>query len=454
MSELLLRLVIPEELGALSLKAGRRGYFQGSLIKDEHLGVALASYVNDENPIYAPGTQRLFLHWSWAYGSSIKKLVPWVEVKPGFAEAVAAEKVGKANLSEWTADGNAAPLWDEIISTVVCLEPTSEGQVVVKLIHVYGEKVSLGALHNVSGEPRLSPRLDGLKPAQSLRTKRVAIVGVGSGGSMAAVNLAAAGVGTLHLFDKDILTRDNIFRHACDLRHLGRAKVLAVKDQIENYDLPAKIITHEQDVVNHAADLWAATGEIDLLICATDSIQSRRLANYVAVRSRIPLVMACTFENAGIGEIIRIKPGASACYECIRAALTKAGAMQLMSDAEESGSHVPYGRPEGREPELASTQGSRADVAIVAALLSRVAIITLLVDESEDDLLPQDYLAWGGKVTELPAPFDFKRPFSTNWVELERDEKCMACADVGKPVVREIETAFEAIMAGANASPS
>ena len=259
MNDLLFNLVILDGLGALSLQRGRRGYFQGRLLKDEHLGVVSASYVDDENAIYAPGTERLFLHWSLAYGSLVKQLVPWVEVKPGFSAAIA-DNFASANLSEWIADGKAAPMWDEAVSTLCCLEPDNSGRVKIRLIHVYGEKVSLGLVHLVATEPRLSSRLDGLKPTQSLRTKNAAVIGVGSGGSMAAINLAAAGVGTLHLFDKDVLTRDNIFRHACDLRHLGRAKVLAVKDQIENYDLPTKIITHEQDVVADTTALWVAAG--------------------------------------------------------------------------------------------------------------------------------------------------------------------------------------------------
>lgn len=450
MSELLFNLVILEGLGGLSLQRGHRGYFQGRLLKDEYLGVVSASYVDDDNAIYAPGTERLFLHWSLANGSLLKQLVHWVEVKPGFSAAVIADNFASANLSEWIADGKAAPLWDEAVSTLCCLEPDNAGRVKIKLIHVYGEKVSLGSVHLMATEPRLSARLDGLKPTQSLRTKSAAVIGVGSGGSMAAINVAAAGVGTLQLFDKDVLTRDNIFRHACDIRHLGRAKVLAVKDQIENYDLPTKIITHEQDVVADATALWATAAEVDLLICATDNIQSRRLANYVAVRSRIPLVMACAFENAGIGEIIRVQPGVSACYECTRAALTKAGALELMTDADESGSRVPYGPVSGGEPGPASSQGGRADVAMIAALLSRVAIITL-ANEPEVDSLPHDYLAWGGRMTELPSPFNFERPFSTNWVELERDENCLVCADIGRPVAREIETAFAAIMAKVNA---
>src|SRR5215213_5745465 len=156
MSELLFSLVILEGLGALSLQAGRRGYFQGRLLKEEHLGVVSASYVDDETPIFAPGTERLFLHWSLPYGTLLKQLVPWVEVKPGFSAAVAAKNIAKANLSEWTADGNAAPLWDEAVSTVCSLEPVNGGRTKIRLIHVYGEKVSLGDVHLIANEPRLS----------------------------------------------------------------------------------------------------------------------------------------------------------------------------------------------------------------------------------------------------------------------------------------------------------
>jgi len=88
---------------------------------------------------------------------------------------------------------------------------------------MYDDEVGVGEVQTVSSKPRLSARLDGLKPAEALQSKRVAIIGVGSGGSATAVNLAAAGAGTLHLFDKDFLSEENVFRHACDLRHLGRA---------------------------------------------------------------------------------------------------------------------------------------------------------------------------------------------------------------------------------------
>lgn len=446
----LFQLIIAAGLGTVSLEAGTRGFFRGTFLKDERLAVALASQVDDGEPLYAAGSERLFQHWSWIHGTSTKTLVRWIAVKAGFALALRAGRISRRDLADWLMDQQPLDLPDEPVSNLCCIEQLGGQHARVDLLYLYGDNIGIGKIQTVAPEPRLSARIDGLEPTQTLKPKRVAIVGVGSGGSMAAINLAAAGVGTLHLFDKDVLSVDNVFRHACDFRHLGRAKVLALKDQIASYDLPSKIIAHEQDVVTDAGDLWEAMAEVDLVLCATDSILSRRLVNYITVRSAMPLVMAGTFENASIGEIVRVRPGESACYECTRIALSDAGVLQLLPDAEESGTHVPYGREadSGQETQV-NNQGSRAEVAIVAALQSRVAISTLLIAESTASSLPTDYLTWGvRRTTDLAGPFDFERPFSTNWVHLERQEACPVCRDLGRLVDQESDRAYEEIMAG------
>jgi len=444
-----LRLIVAEGLGAVSLNTGTRGYFHGSSIKGERLAVAMSSHVQGGESLYAAGTLRLFQHWSWTYGTSTNELLPWVAVKSGFASALKAGRISRGNLANWVADQQPLDLPDEPVTNLCCIEPDANEVPAVKLLFLYDDKVGVGEVQTVSSKPRLSTRLDGLKPAEALQSKGVAIIGVGSGGSTTAVNLAAAGVGTLHLFDKDFLSEENVFRHACDLRHLGRAKVLAVRDQIASYNLPANVIIHDQDVVEDASDLWAVMTEVDLVLCATDSILSRRLVNYIAVRSKLPLVMACTFQNASIGEIINVKPGESACYECTRLELSKAGALQLLPDAEESGSHIPYERAAESDVELSTpNQGSRADVSMVAALQSRIAISALLIKEFSENPLPADYLTWGVRViTSLSDPFNFERLFSTNWVHLQRRAECPVCGDIGSPIDKESDRTYEEIMA-------
>ena len=451
MSNFLFTLVVPEGLASLALQSGTRGYLQGTIMSEEYLGVALSSQADDQDPVLAPGALPLTYHWSWVSGSSTKQLVRWIEVKPGFTAELIAKRITREKMSDWVADGLPLPGVNE--PSLCCIEP-AEPHPSVNLIVALAEKVLAGKVHTIPTTRQLS-RLDGLAPVAALRSKRVAMVGLGSGGSAAAVNLASAGVGTLHLFDKDELSVENLFRHASDLRHVGREKVRAVKDLIDSYHLPTDVQTHHQNVVDDAADLWTVSAEVDLMVCATDSVQSRKLVNYLAVHTGVPLLLAATFRNASIGEIIRVRPGESPCYECTRLALSATGALQLLPDAEESESLVLYADEStaaGAENE--NNRGSRADVAMVAALVSRMAIDTLLQSDALDPM-PADYLIWGGRaVLDLAQPFNFERPFSTTWVHLQRAENCPVCGALGKELDQRTAETYRQIMASLGAASS
>lgn len=451
-------LVIPSMLGTRSHDAGTRGWFGGSGVESEYLAVVRFSQVEEGKSILAPASLRVVDHWAYFNGESSDKLIPWVSVKPGFGKALA--RPGRIRIEEfasWTADAQPLDPLEGALSSLCCLEPLESGVAMVYLLVLWtGQgRVSRGTVEFVPSAPRLPGRLDGLRPIQALMEKKVAIIGVGSGGSMAALNLAASGVGKLHVFDKDRLSTDNLFRHACDMRHLGRAKVLAVRDLIGSYDLPPAVEPHEVDVVDSAGSLWEVMDDVDLVLCATDNVTSRRLVNYVCVHTRTPLVMACTFHNARVGEIIRVLPGESACYECTRLTLREAGALEE-ADARAGAAEVPYGMSGGDgSGGGSSNQGTRSDVSMVAALLSRVAVMTLLADDLETERLPRDYMTWGSRAeAELPVPFSFEYPFSTNWVEMRRREDCLVCATVGAPADPNVDEEYEKIMAGLAAGSS
>src|SRR5438105_3791576 len=65
-------------------------------------------------------------------------------------------------------------------------------------------------------------------PAVDLTAARVAVLGCGSVGGLAAWGCAAAGVGSLILADRDRLLADNVRRHACGRGAVGRLKTAAV----------------------------------------------------------------------------------------------------------------------------------------------------------------------------------------------------------------------------------
>lgn len=73
--------------------------------------------------------------------------------------------------------------------------------------------------------------------AQTLRGKKVAIVGCGALGSYLARALAQAGVGSLLLFDKDTLAPSNVGRHLLGIEAVGLAKSAALATRLDR-DFP------------------------------------------------------------------------------------------------------------------------------------------------------------------------------------------------------------------------
>ena len=78
----------------------------------------------------------------------------------------------------------------------------------------------------------LFTRNTGLLEVSALAEKKVVIVGLGSGGSPIALELARAGIGHFTLIYFDRLELGNISRHVCGVNDLGRYKTIAVRDQM------------------------------------------------------------------------------------------------------------------------------------------------------------------------------------------------------------------------------
>ena len=86
-------------------------------------------------------------------------------------------------------------------------------------------------------------RLIGSDNLARLAEKRVAVIGLGSGGGFVALTLAMSGVGHFVLIDDDTLEETNIVRHVADRRYLGQPKVEAVADLIRQRNPNADVKT-------------------------------------------------------------------------------------------------------------------------------------------------------------------------------------------------------------------
>ena len=117
-------------------------------------------------------------------------------------------------------------------------------------------------------------RVEGVLGAENLALlagKRVAVIGLGSGGGLVALSLAMSGVGRFVLIDDDVLEEGNIVRHVADRRYLGQPKAEAVADLIRLRNPKAEVetligrIEQHMDVLEH----------VDMLVVAVDGENAR-----------------------------------------------------------------------------------------------------------------------------------------------------------------------------------
>lgn len=168
----------------------------------------------------------------------------------------------------------------------------------------------------VSLRADLLQRNAALLETKLLKNKHVVIIGLGSIGSVAALEMARAGVGKFTLIDPDTIGIHNLCRHICDLSELGMEKVTAVAKRIRRVLPDAKVRTYVEDSNRDPQQTLQYCSKADILLVATDTENSRRLANWIAHQHHIPVVFAGLLERAIGGRVWRVFPGKTACYEC------------------------------------------------------------------------------------------------------------------------------------------
>ena len=147
-----------------------------------------------------------------------------------------------------------------------------------------------------------------------LADARVLIVGIGALGCPAALQLAAAGVGTLMLIDPDRVELSNLHRQLLHTAaRIGTAKVSSAATALQARFASLRLELHAEALTaSSAADLFPSA---DFVIDATDGVAAKFLINDAAVRWRRP------YSHAGIlgflGQTMTVVPGRSACYRCL-----------------------------------------------------------------------------------------------------------------------------------------
>jgi molybdopterin/thiamine biosynthesis adenylyltransferase len=245
----------------------------------------------------------------------------------------------------------------------------------------------------------------GILESRALADRTVAIVGLGSGGSLVADALARAGVGGFVLVDRDRVEVANVGRHLCDLSDLGRRKTVAVRDRILRRNPDARVAALDLDVAEDPAVLAAAVAGCDVLVGATDNNLSRRVVNRLAVETSRPAIFGRAYTRACGGDVLRVAPGGP-CYECLFGTVDEAAAT---ADA-----------PAYAETPVTVEPGLALDIAPIAEMCARLVLQEIVRGrgsalESLDEDLPGAMFLWANR---REGPFAGYAPMRTGFREL------------------------------------
>ncbi|MGI6579302.1 MAG: tRNA threonylcarbamoyladenosine dehydratase [Saccharofermentanales bacterium] len=128
--------------------------------------------------------------------------------------------------------------------------------------------------------------------AFNLQNAKVALFGLGGVGSYAAEALARSGIGHFELIDHDSVDPSNLNRQLCALQQtIGLPKVSVIRQRILDINPQAIINTHQ--LYYHAASgLDFLPKDLDYIIDAIDSVQSKIDLIIQAHQNQIPIISA------------------------------------------------------------------------------------------------------------------------------------------------------------------
>ena len=256
-------------------------------------------------------------------------------------------------------------------------------------------------------------RIERVVDVEALREARVLVVGLGSGGSTVAVELAKAGVGRMRLVDPDRLEEQNLIRHECDDRHLGQNKAEAVADLIGHRNPNAEVEAIALDIFELGERLEAAVADAVLVAVCTDAEPPKHLLNRLCLGARVPAIYAGVYTGGVGGEVFRCGGGpADPCYACVASVLKES------APPPGPGEELDYGAIDA-EGTLHGAPGLGLDVRMIALLHAKVCLLELTGEAGDDNVV-----LFG----TAPVEGLFPRRLASALLTVAPQNDCLVCA--------------------------
>lgn len=242
---------------------------------------------------------------------------------------------------------------------------------------------------------------------EAVSERKIGIVGCGSLGAKAAMQLARANIGNFLLIDDDVFFEGNLVRHTLTSVDIGFHKATALRRKMLEVNPSANIETQlirlgGQESSASTVSAMARLTECDVLVDATADPRAFLFVAAVAKRNKIPVVWGSVFAGGIGGTVGRALPDKTPepleSWRQIRNWCLDRGveAQQSVTEVDAYTAHGEDGRVE---------IATDADVSVIASHFCRLVIDTLA--NLEDSAFPYSaYVIGMSKSWIFSAPFD------------------------------------------------
>ncbi|MEM2145577.1 MAG: ThiF family adenylyltransferase [Candidatus Jordarchaeaceae archaeon] len=251
-----------------------------------------------------------------------------------------------------------------------------------------------------------------------LKGKRVTVVGLGTGGSRVALELAKAGVGNFALIDYDRLETHNISRYVKGVSDLGRLKVNVVADLLLDINPEIRVSKHPLRIDKYPDEFSKIVNGSDVVVDATGSPLINQFVNSTCWKLGVPSVYAGAFERAIGLYVLSVQPPDTPCYNCV---------------FEDVFSRYTPPKPEFLDytevsdpSELRAEPGLSISVGFGALFQAWYVLQILLGKESRIGAIDYQMILWGNRKEWI---FKERKIPSLMFVRTERKKDCPVCRE-------------------------
>lgn len=275
-------------------------------------------------------------------------------------------------------------------------------------------------------EEKIFTRIEKLFDVGLLSNPRILIIGCGSGGGGLALQLVMSGLRNFTLIDKDILEPENVIRHVCGRRFIGKKKVDAIEEVLLDRNSAIKVRKFEVDIM-HFDELETEIKNHEIIALATDNEPSRYLTNEICVRNKVPFIVARVFTRGIGGEVFSYRPEVSGCLACLERFLERTKYRQGIREIDlvsEEERELMYGM---EIAEIKDSPGLNVDISFVTAFHARFVLDAIAATLPERPKymqeIPENYIIWGNRPTH-----PFTKHFQIQRITLYPQEGCQVCS--------------------------